>query len=255
MSGHRRDSRLAPPVVALAVGMLCLVLIVGILVWFAARKPDAREAGAASPAGTTSTTSGEAATTAQSPTASSPTSEAGSAGTSPVPTSQGPAGVGRAAPSQAQPQRPSLVVLKSQTTVPVRVAHTGGDGVLQLPVDVRRAGWWDGSARVGDPLGSVVIAAHVDSLDQGLGVFAELLGARPGDRLDVKTRSSSQAYRVQTARLTPKTSLSASSPLYSAPTQPRLVLITCGGPFDPARGGYQDNFVVVATPVGRLTGR
>jgi hypothetical protein len=29
---------------------------------------------------------------------------------------------------------------------------------------------------------------------------------------------------------------------------PRLVLITCGGPFDAATGNYEDNVVVYATP-------
>ena len=30
----------------------------------------------------------------------------------------------------------------------------------------------------------------------------------------------------------------------------RLVLITCGGAYDPANGGYQDNLVVIARPDG-----
>jgi hypothetical protein len=28
------------------------------------------------------------------------------------------------------------------------------------------------------------------------------------------------------------------------------VMITCGGPFDPATGNYEDNIVAYATPVG-----
>ena len=147
-----------------------------------------------------------------------------------------PAQVAKAAPSQ-------VFVAPSETTcAPERDcgagarAETGTDGVLRLPTDVRRAGWWDGSARLGDPLGSVIIAAHVDSLDQGLGVFAQLLSVRPGDDVVVGAGKLTQRFEVVRANLMPKTSLTASSPLYSAPSAARLVLITCGREFDPARG-------------------
>jgi hypothetical protein len=36
--------------------------------------------------------------------------------------------------------------------------------------------------------------------------------------------------------------------LFSAGGAPRLVLITCGGPFDPTTGSYLDNIVVFAAP-------
>jgi hypothetical protein len=143
-------------------------------------------------------------------------------------------------------------VLPSGTVVPVRVATTGADGALRLPTDVRRAGWWDGSARLGDALGSIVVAAHVDSFDQGLGVFAQLLSIHRGDDVMVRSGGLSQRFEVTSARLVPKTSLTSTSPLYTAQTPSRLVLITCGGSFEPAKGGYQDNFVVVAEPRGDL---
>jgi LPXTG-site transpeptidase (sortase) family protein len=140
-------------------------------------------------------------------------------------------------------------VLQSGRTVPVDVAVTGDDGSLRLPIDVRRAGWWNGSARIGDPLGSIVVAAHVDSFTQGLGAFAELLAARPGDHLALGASRLSQEYRVVSARLVPKASLAESSSLFSAAGQESLVLITCGGTYDAARGGYQENFVVKARPI------
>lgn len=169
-------------------------------------------------------------------------------------TSSAPAGVGTPAGHQVRPRRPTELVLSTNTEVPVTVSRTGSDGLLEIPTNVRRAGWWDGSAKLGDPLGSIVIAAHVDSLTQGLGVFAQLLSAHPGDHVTLNAGRLNQRYTVVRARLVPKASLRSTSPLYSAPSQPRLVLITCGGAFDPARGGYQDNFVVVAVPDGPLAG-
>ena len=37
--------------------------------------------------------------------------------------------------------------------------------------------------------------------------------------------------------------------VYSLRGRPRLVLVTCGGPFDSAIGHYRDNVVVTAVPV------
>ena len=41
-------------------------------------------------------------------------------------------------------------------------------------------GWWDGSARAGEPFGSTVIAGHVDSATEGIGFFARLLQDQGG---------------------------------------------------------------------------
>lgn len=158
------------------------------------------------------------------------------------------------APSQVVPVRPSAIVLPSGQRVPVDASATGPDGELAIPTDIDRAGWWDGGSRLGDPFGSMVVAAHVDSFSQGLGRFAELLDMRPGDVVRVEARGGlSQDYRVTSARLTPKAEVDAGSPLYSPRGGPRLVLITCGGAYDPATG-YQDNMVVVAVPDGPLRG-
>jgi hypothetical protein len=207
--------------------------------------------------GTTSSEPGDGPTAAHSPSVTAGPSVPSSSARSPsapattvVTTS--PALVASPAPSQGASLRPRRLVLPSGTAVPVHVAETGSDGALRLPTDVRRAGWWDGSARLGDPLGSIVIAAHVDSLDQGLGVFAQLLSVRRGDDVVVRAGDLAQRFEVVRAGLMPKTALTSTSPLYSAPTSSRLVLITCGGAFNPARGGYQDNFVVIAEPQGAL---
>lgn len=135
--------------------------------------------------------------------------------------------------------------------MPVDVAVTGRDAVLNLPTDVDRAGWWDGSSRIGDPYGTIVLAAHVDSVPKGIGPFAELLGTHPGMRLQLAGATRRQKFEIVSVRLQPRASLSASSPVFSAYGDVRLVLITCGGPFDASQGGYRDNLIVVARPLGR----
>ena len=156
------------------------------------------------------------------------------------------------AASQVHPEQPVAVTLPSGRVLPVDRVGTRPDGALRIPDDIRRAGWWAGSSRLGDPFGSVVLAAHVDSFTQGVGPAAELLSARPGERVHVAGRRLSQWYRVRSVRLVPRADLRHQSVVFSAAGDRRLVLITCGGTYDAARGGYQDNVVVVARPVGPL---
>jgi hypothetical protein len=159
-----------------------------------------------------------------------------------------PANVAGPAASQVVSERPRTIRLPSGTTMAVHRATTGRDGELMLPTNVNRAGWWDGASRLGDPYGAIVIAAHVDSFTQGLGRFAELLSMHPGDRVKVRSVNLRETFRVTSAKLVPKPLLTPRSYAYSGHGPSRLVLITCGGPFD-AVNGYHDNMVVSATPV------
>lgn len=179
-----------------------------------------------------------------------PTGASDAAGaTNPPPTYEVTAAPGTAAASQQDIARPTSVRLPSGVTVPVRVASTGERGLLQVPRDIRAAGWWDGGAQIGDAYGAIVIAGHVDSATQGLGPFAELLNTRPGDRIRVGGKAATQAFAVSTVDLVPKVSLRTRDAVFAESGRLRLVLITCAGPFDPARGGYQDLAVVTAHPV------
>lgn len=162
--------------------------------------------------------------------------------------SVGPAAVGRQAGSQVHAERPVSVTFPSGLVLPVDAAETLPDGALAVPQDTHRAGWWTGSSRLGDPFGSVVLAAHVDSFTQGVGPAVELLSARPGDRVRLAGRHLTQEYVITSVRLVPQADLRRQSVVFSAAGDRRLVLITCGGRYDASLGGYQDNVVVVARP-------
>jgi hypothetical protein len=126
--------------------------------------------------------------------------------------------------------------------VPVRVV----DGTLEVPPDPHVLGWWQHGAAVGEP-GTVVIVGHVDSAELGPGSFFNLGRAKPGDRITVSTAAGSRRYVVAARRAFPKGHL---PPDAFAPTgRPRLVLITCGGPFDTRTRHYRDNVVVYAVPL------
>ncbi|MCW2768932.1 MAG: peptidase sortase [Aeromicrobium sp.] len=169
-----------------------------------------------------------------------------------VPSTVSSAALGRPADSQVRTERPDTLWLPSGVSMQVDVVATVGNGVLGLPSDVDRAGWWDGGSRIGDPFGAIVLAAHVDSISKGVGPFAELLGARPGQRIRVAGSGSDQTFEIVSVRLAPRASLSADTALFSVHQPLRLILITCAGPFDADRGGYRDNLIVAADPVGHL---
>ena len=160
-----------------------------------------------------------------------------------------PARTGRTAASERVRFRPEQVVLPGGETAVVVPARTVA-GELRVPDDIRRVGWWDGSAYAGDPFGATVIAGHVDAPRQGLGHFERLLHIRPGATITLRGEGHRATYRVVTVEAVFKDTLSASSPAFDQRVGHRLVLLTCTGTFDPATRSYDQNLVVTATPLG-----
>jgi Sortase domain len=121
-------------------------------------------------------------------------------------------------------------------------------GVLGVPADIYELGWWADGAAPGDPTGSIVIAGHVDSATAGAGALFSLKSARPGAVIQVTTADGRmRSYKVVSV----KTMLKANLPtdIWSQRGRNHLVVVTCGGPFDPVTRHYRDNIVVDAVPV------
>jgi hypothetical protein len=154
-----------------------------------------------------------------------------------------------------RPERPSASRLPDGTVVPIRPAGIAADGSLAVPDDVRVAGWWRGGSRLGDPFGVTLLAAHVDSTTQGLGPYAGLLSVRAGQRIVVGSARLSQTFAVVSLRLMPRRALPQHRRLFTARGDRLLVLVTCAGPYDARRGGYQNLAVVTATPVSGVVRR
>lgn len=148
------------------------------------------------------------------------------------------------APDLLPPQRlrvPSLGI-----DAAVQPVGTSRQGALTVPDDVRRLGWWQAGALPGASAGTVVIDGHVDSKDQGKGQFFVLERATPGTTVSVLTAHGETSYRVVARTVYAKQALPAD--LFDRTGRHRLVLITCGGPFDARTGHYRDNVVVYAVP-------
>jgi hypothetical protein len=123
------------------------------------------------------------------------------------------------------------------------------DGQLDLPEDVDRVGWYRFGPVPGGA-GSAVLAGHVDDQAQGLGALGPLREAAPGDDVQVTDATGATTrWRVVGRELVDKPDLPLGA-LFGRAGPPRLVLITCGGPFRPELRSYRDNVVVVAEPAG-----
>jgi LPXTG-site transpeptidase (sortase) family protein len=158
--------------------------------------------------------------------------------------------IGTPAASQRIRFVPSVLELPGGHTAPVDPASTVG-GQLVVPENVRRVGWWDGGAQAGDPFGALVIAGHIDSATEGLGFFVQLLAVQTGEVVTVANVGHRASYKVVSVRSVPKNALATGTFDQTGPH--RLVLITCTGRYDRARGGYERNLVLTAIPTGSIS--
>jgi hypothetical protein len=121
-------------------------------------------------------------------------------------------------------------------------------GRMDVPADPRQVGWWSGGSRPGAAAGHAVLVGHVNyaGVPGALGV---LPNAHPGDAIDVSSPGQPSArFRVVALRSYAK-STGLPGELFGSDGPPELVLITCGGPFDPSTGNYEDNIVAIAVPI------
>ena len=132
---------------------------------------------------------------------------------------------------------------------PVDAVGVRADGAMLIPEDVRRIGWYRFGSAPADGAGATVLAGHVDSKTQGLGALARLRELGVGDRVDLTLDSGTVVrYRVVGKQTLVKKRLPTEE-LFARDGAPRLVMVTCGGPFIPELSSYRDNVVVIAEPV------
>ena len=139
-----------------------------------------------------------------------------------------------------------LRIPAQRVDAPVTAVDVAPDGSLGVPADPAVVGWWRDGARPGGPAGSVVLDGHVDTYDRGPGALFRLPQLRPGDVVQLVTGSRTVDYAVAAVRAYAKADLPAD--VFARTGAARLVLISCGGPFDRTRRSYRDNVVVYGLP-------
>jgi sortase (surface protein transpeptidase) len=137
---------------------------------------------------------------------------------------------------------------------PIMQVGQNSDGTVQVPPldNHNLAAWYDGSVVPGQD-GTSVILGHVDTY-QGPSVFYSVKNLRRGDAIDVvRADGSTAVFTVIGVEEVQKSTFPTDS-VYDNVRYPGLRLITCGGPFDSARGSYLDNIVVYAYLSGVASG-
>ncbi len=130
-------------------------------------------------------------------------------------------------------------------TAPVERVRVRG-ATMQIPLDPRQVGWWTGGAAPGDSFGTTVIVGHVN-YSGVTGVLATIARLRPGDHVTIAEPHRRLRYAIAAVHTYPKTT-GIPSEVFARTGPARLVLITCGGPFDSSTGNYEDNIVAYARP-------
>jgi hypothetical protein len=147
--------------------------------------------------------------------------------------------------------RPRPVGLQMQSIdvarFPVRAVGLEPDGQMEIP-DETEIGWYQYGATAGQP-GATVLAAHV-SWNRTTGPFAQLGRVEPGEQIEVALDDGSvRRYEVTERAVYGKLELPRER-LWRTTGDETLVLITCGGDYNPDIRRYRENIVVYAVPVG-----
>ncbi|GAA0460512.1 hypothetical protein Ade02nite_14810 [Paractinoplanes deccanensis] len=177
----------------------------------------------------------------------SPSGPSGLSGSSGAPASRVAVRDGKPATKAAPdaPARLRVPALGLDATVdPVGVDPATGE--FAVPPSVDRVGWYRYGPGLTARTGSIVIAGHVDSAEEGEGAFFRLGSLKAGDTITL-TGPGERTFRVVARERYRKSAIPLDK--YFARDGPaRLTLITCGGPFDERTRHYRDNVVITAVP-------
>lgn len=117
------------------------------------------------------------------------------------------------------------------------------DQTVEVPKDPAMVGWYARGPAPGRP-GSSVMLGHVDS-KHGPAVFYRLRNLKPADRVAVRLSDGMVAHFEVTRVVSYANEAFPADEVYDGNVdRPVLNLVTCGGEYDRAAGGYQSNVVV-----------
>jgi hypothetical protein len=139
-----------------------------------------------------------------------------------------------------------------QGDVSASIIATGVDesGQAEVPENVSQVGWYRFGNAPADAQGAVVLVGHRDGRIEGAGVFYDIGSLTVDDVITVTDAEGEVWEYAVVSREAIKRDVLPTDELFTRVGDPHLVLISCGGVYDRSRGGYQDNIVVTARPIG-----
>ncbi|MDP2774627.1 MAG: class F sortase [Nocardioides sp.] len=158
---------------------------------------------------------------------------------SPAPPSTVPAA--EVAPGPPAPPE-HLTIESIGVSTPLIRLGLNDDRTVEVPQNPARAGWFDQGPVPGQQ-GSSVILGHVDSTE-GPAVFHRLAQLEPGTLIEVTLAGGALAtFRVDRVETYANEDFPARAVYAGDPEGKALNLVTCGGEYDAARGGWQSNVI------------
>jgi hypothetical protein len=163
-------------------------------------------------------------------------------------------------PNTSAPSKAKLITYLSPNRIVIPAIHASApvqnmgelpNRELDIPLNPLVVGWWDGGAHPGAPVGSAVIAGHINYAGV-TGAMAHIGYLDPGNKIYVSGQLDDKAKTLEFSVTGVRTYRKVALPfaqIFSQTVAGRLVVVTCGGPFDEQTGNYLDNIVVYAVPV------
>jgi hypothetical protein len=128
--------------------------------------------------------------------------------------------------------------------------NTLPDGALDVPLDPKVVGWWDGGAKPGAKTGTAILDGHINYAGV-TGVLATIGTLNPGDQIFIDGLNGKHKTRIEFTVTGVRTYNKQALPykeIFDQKSIGRLAIVTCGGPFDSSTGNYEDNIVAFAVP-------
>jgi hypothetical protein len=143
-----------------------------------------------------------------------------------------------------------IEIPKLAAAAPVVAVRTLAGGALDVPLNPKTVGWWNGGAKPGAKKGTAVLDGHINY--QGVdGVLSRIGTLDPGDIVYIKGLHNGKKTRVRFSITGVRTYDKRALPyrqIFDQHSVGRLAIVTCGGPFDAQTGNYLDNIVAFAVP-------
>lgn len=153
---------------------------------------------------------------------------------------------GGAVVDDVSPNRIDIPKLKAEA--PIVPVGTVAGGALDIPLNPKVVGWWDSGPEPGAAKGTAILAGHINYAGVE-GTLATINTLDPGDTVYVyglrDGKQTRLTFRITGVRTYDKKNLPYKQ-IFSQSVPGRLVIVTCGGPFDAATGNYLDNIVAYA---------
>ncbi|WP_298344587.1 class F sortase [Ferrimicrobium sp.] len=129
-------------------------------------------------------------------------------------------------------------------------------GSLVIPPIQLGVAWWEGGAKAGASTGTTLLAGHDDWVGFGNGPMQRIWYLKPGTTATLYGASGQHlSYIAVALRTIVKTAFpSKVSQLITSGDSNRLVMVTCGGVFEPNQHNWNSDVVATFMPISRIAG-